>query len=194
MRETYLYRFFGHDGSLLYVGISERLGARFKEHRREKPWHEVATIRLESFATRKEAKDAERMAIQEEHPAWNVVHNGENTAHYASVESRLDALEQQISRLLEIAETKEAERPATSLRLINSDEAAEALGKPSGDALRASYRRNPGGVPAPVRIGRRLYWDRSDVESWVSKRTEETKARAARNAEYRRRVREAGLA
>lgn len=68
-----LYRFFDIDKRLLYVGISLRPWQRFLEHRSLKVWWQDAeSIRLEHFATRKEAAKAELHAIKTEQPLFNV--------------------------------------------------------------------------------------------------------------------------
>lgn len=74
MREavTFLYRFFDIADSLLYVGISMHIEARFGQHRRLKPWDQVARIQLETFPTRAATLEAELLAIQSEHPIWNI--------------------------------------------------------------------------------------------------------------------------
>lgn len=69
---TFLYRFFDSDNQLLYVGITHRVESRFAGHQRKKPWHLVARIQIEQFPTREEAAQAERLAIQTEHPIWNI--------------------------------------------------------------------------------------------------------------------------
>ena len=71
-----LYRFFTTDDVLLYVGVSLNPGARWKQHRADKPWwSEVATVTVETFPTRDVVLEAERTAIQAESPRYNVVHN-----------------------------------------------------------------------------------------------------------------------
>lgn len=70
---TYLYRFFDPAGQLLYVGISHRIENRFGTHKHQKPWDQVASIKIERFPTRLEAAQAERKAIATEKPAWNVI-------------------------------------------------------------------------------------------------------------------------
>ena len=74
---TTLYRMYDHDGNLVYVGITSRMnGTRFAQHDRDKSWWQsVSRIDLEHFATRQEALDAERVAIQTERPMRNVCHN-----------------------------------------------------------------------------------------------------------------------
>lgn len=71
-----LYRFFGRDGSLLYVGITANVGSRWKTHSREKPWWtEVASCTIEHFTDRPSVEGAEIQAIRTEAPQYNVVHN-----------------------------------------------------------------------------------------------------------------------
>lgn len=74
---THLYRFFGTDNRLLYVGITHYPSARFSQHKNHKPWSEIRRIELETFPDRQSAEIAERLAIQQEGPLWNVVYAGE---------------------------------------------------------------------------------------------------------------------
>jgi len=72
---TSLYRLFGADDELLYVGVAGNPGRRFEQHRKDKPWWgEVITVTLEHFPTRPDALAAEVTAIEEERPRYNVVH------------------------------------------------------------------------------------------------------------------------
>jgi predicted GIY-YIG superfamily endonuclease len=71
-----LYRFFAVDGTLLYVGISLNPGARWKQHRADKPWwSEVANVTIEHHPNRDSVMNAEREAIKAERPRYNRVHN-----------------------------------------------------------------------------------------------------------------------
>jgi predicted GIY-YIG superfamily endonuclease len=70
-----LYRFFADDGSLLYVGITWNIAARFPQHATEKPWwSEVANITIEAHPNRVAVLEAERQAISAESPRYNIVH------------------------------------------------------------------------------------------------------------------------
>lgn len=72
---TSLYRLFDADGQLLYIGIALDTVRRLDEHANDKPWWgEVATVTLEHYPGRVEAQEAERAAIQDEHPAYNICH------------------------------------------------------------------------------------------------------------------------
>jgi hypothetical protein len=73
-----LYRHFGHDGKLLYVGLTNEPPVRLRKHRQDKPWWlDVRNTTYEYFDTRPEVQEAERRAIRAEHPAWNVQHNNQ---------------------------------------------------------------------------------------------------------------------
>ena len=71
-RPTSLYRHFDASGRLLYVGVAVCVKARTKTHKLCSPWFgEVVHTQVCTFPTRAEALDAERVAIQFEHPACN---------------------------------------------------------------------------------------------------------------------------
>lgn len=73
--KTALYRHYDADGALLYVGTTARHLTRLVEHMRVSGWsEEIATITIEHFPTREEARTAERMAIRTENPRHNVHH------------------------------------------------------------------------------------------------------------------------
>lgn len=75
---TSLYRIYGQDRSLLYVGISMSAFRRMSEHRASKGWwRETAFIRVEHFDFRHEAEIAEIRAIRSEKPIYNVAYNDE---------------------------------------------------------------------------------------------------------------------
>lgn len=76
--KTILYRLYGGDGDLLYVGISDNWPSRMKQHKKDKHWFgEVERLDLQAFATRSEALLSERAAIESEKPKFNVVYNGQ---------------------------------------------------------------------------------------------------------------------
>lgn len=73
---TALYRFYDGDDRLLYVGIAVEPFRRMAQHRHGKGWwSDVARVELERFDTRAQAAEAERLAIANEQPLYNVVHN-----------------------------------------------------------------------------------------------------------------------
>jgi predicted GIY-YIG superfamily endonuclease len=70
-----LYRFFGPGGTLLYVGITNNPSRRFSQHGVQREWwSEVETIRMERHPDRESVLLAEKKAIQEERPKYNIVH------------------------------------------------------------------------------------------------------------------------
>ncbi len=71
---TAIYRLFGADGVLLYVGISNDPPVRYKQHAGDKPWwHEVATKVEEWQPDRATAKRLETKAITTESPRYNLL-------------------------------------------------------------------------------------------------------------------------
>lgn len=72
--ETYtLYRFFNEENELLYVGISMDFWNRFKNHQNRKSWwREVAFAKVAHLDDVNAATHAEKVAIAEERPIYNV--------------------------------------------------------------------------------------------------------------------------
>lgn len=72
MTET-LYRYYDN-GELLYVGISREPVQRMRAHSKTAPWWERANhATFEHFETREAVQVAERAAIRDEKPLFNVV-------------------------------------------------------------------------------------------------------------------------
>ena len=69
---TCVYRAYDVDGNLLYVGISMNLPARLECHRRKAWWPEVDEITVQWHDGREPAKAAERAAIRDEGPLYNI--------------------------------------------------------------------------------------------------------------------------
>lgn len=68
-----VYRIYDGNGSLLYVGMGRNPMNRWASHAAQHDWWAQArTFRVEWYATRKEAADAERKAIRTESPARNI--------------------------------------------------------------------------------------------------------------------------
>lgn len=81
MKPTTLYRLYDERMRLLYVGIAGNPGRRFEQHAGDKPWWgDVAHVRTEHFDTRGDAERAEREAIRDEHPLYNIVHRKSDPA------------------------------------------------------------------------------------------------------------------
>lgn len=75
-RPTFLYRMYGRNELLLYVGISCSFFDRMEDHYVRKDWFDdVHVIVAERFVDREAAENAEIAAIKTERPLHNVVHN-----------------------------------------------------------------------------------------------------------------------
>jgi hypothetical protein len=71
-----LYRYFDANGTLLYVGISGQLAQRDKSHISRSKWMQLtAGSTVERRKTLARVKLAERIAIETEHPIFNVAYN-----------------------------------------------------------------------------------------------------------------------
>lgn len=81
-----LYRIFDAVDALLYVGITMRPVERLHDHAHREWWQEAVTIRLQSFASREQLREAERAAILSESPRYNIVLNGLPRRRWYSIE------------------------------------------------------------------------------------------------------------
>lgn len=82
---TAVYRPFDRLDALLYVGITNNLEARFAQHAADKDWWSaVRRIEVHWYATRREALEAEWMAIKTEGPIHNKQHNPNYRGHLYS--------------------------------------------------------------------------------------------------------------
>lgn len=121
-----LYRMHGHDGDLLYVGITCRPPSRFKNHRNTKDWwSEVATIGVTTLASRDELLAMERQAIRTEAPRYNVMHNRRLTPRALPADDPTElppAESDDSARLLTIQQTADVLRlsKVTVYRLFDS--------------------------------------------------------------------------
>lgn len=71
-----LYRHFDSNSKLLYVGISQGVMTRTYSHERKSEWFDqVVRIEIEHYATEEAARNAEKVAIKNEHPIFNLTHN-----------------------------------------------------------------------------------------------------------------------
>lgn len=79
--EHTLYRFFSAADELLYVGITCNPGKRMERHRDTKAWwSEIARMALERHPNRAAVLAAERSAIEQEKPRYNIRLTGEPPA------------------------------------------------------------------------------------------------------------------
>ena len=70
---TALYRIFGGEDVLLYIGISKNFGARWSAHGRTQPWWpQVERRTIVWYDTWAEAKAEETAAIKAERPRYNI--------------------------------------------------------------------------------------------------------------------------
>lgn len=70
---TILYRLYGADDALLYIGITGNKVQRFEGHRRNtRWWKQVARKELTTFPDRASAVAAEEKAVLAEQPRYNV--------------------------------------------------------------------------------------------------------------------------
>lgn len=115
---TTLYRYFGAEHELLYVGISKHPLHRLGEHRVDKAWWlKIESVSLTHYSTRAEALAAEQAAIVAERPLHNIVHNGPRPL---APWQRAVQLDERIMILYEVAclmgpAVKGAARPASPL-------------------------------------------------------------------------------
>lgn len=71
---TALYRVWGKDDLLLYIGISDDFGRRWKQHAKQQLWwDEMKRLTADEwFDTRDDAEFAETVAIRTEKPKYNI--------------------------------------------------------------------------------------------------------------------------
>lgn len=70
---TNLYRHYNTTGILLYVGISLSAIRRLSQHSNRSRWfNQIAMIKIEKFESRDEAQFAEKQAIENEGPLFNI--------------------------------------------------------------------------------------------------------------------------
>lgn len=81
---TFLYRSYDEEGRALYVGITDRLTTRLREHERWALWwKDVRRWTVDSYPSRWEARRAEAVAIMTECPLHNIVRPARNWADEA---------------------------------------------------------------------------------------------------------------
>lgn len=73
---TALYRLFGENDALLYIGISDTFGRRWHEHAHSQPWWpEVRRQSIDWHPSREDAEREEALAVKAERPRFNKQHN-----------------------------------------------------------------------------------------------------------------------
>jgi predicted GIY-YIG superfamily endonuclease len=72
-----LYRLYGDDGKLLYIGIARNAKRRIYQHRGNGTWgHMIVRSEVEDYSTRKEALAKEEALIRAERPPYNKAFTG----------------------------------------------------------------------------------------------------------------------
>lgn len=118
-KRVVLYRFYGSNDVLLYVGVTAQPNERWGEHVRKKPWWpKVRRQTGEWFASREAAEDAERKAIETEEPLYNVVYSRRTPEPLTATETRL--LMYDLDAVLDTERIRLAELPAR-LRYLAPD-------------------------------------------------------------------------
>jgi predicted GIY-YIG superfamily endonuclease len=70
-----LYRHYDSDDTLLYVGISLNAVARLYQHKKSKHHEQIKKVKVEQFPSKEDALSAEKDAIVNEKPKYNIMHN-----------------------------------------------------------------------------------------------------------------------
>ena len=77
-----VYRLFDRS-TLLYIGYTGNVPVRFQQHARRSPWwKEVTSVKFAFYTSQEEAREAERTAILNEKPFYNIHHNRNAIPNY----------------------------------------------------------------------------------------------------------------
>ena len=151
---TALYRVWGGEGVLLYIGVSNNLPHRWNNHMRVQPWWgELRSLTVEWYETRDEAEAAEETAIKAEQPKYNVTHLAGPTRR------RLEA-----ARTPRPVQVKLKPRDDDENLLTNHEAAAMARLEPGEfvDLVRE------GNGPAGFRIGKQQVFRKGEIRYWIA--------------------------
>lgn len=96
-----LYRFFDEEENLLYIGITGDVWNRCKQHSKTQLWwSSVSTATFEHYENRIALEHAEKIAIHNERPKHNVIHNSAfRSDPMVEVLNKIAALEARLERL-----------------------------------------------------------------------------------------------
>lgn len=156
MRLTYLYRMFGADNTLLYIGISISAVARISQHYKDKEWaHEVVRILITPYESREDALEGEKIAIATERPKYNTHHNLTPTVEFTpSVAARARGISEGAASAAD-----------PDLKVYTRAEAAEMLGI---SVLTLDRLHAAGSGPARLRLSaRRVGYRARDLIAWA---------------------------
>lgn len=136
--EGHVYRQFNRKGKLLYVGSTSDVMRRTSEHGRNKDWfHEVHHITVEHYATREQAYWAEEIAIKNERPLYNVVHNGQRSDYVTSNERQATIL---VGRLLAARGIQQRVIPFTGFAMSDQKSDGQFTFEGSCSIIETSYK------------------------------------------------------
>jgi hypothetical protein len=96
-----LYRVFGEADLLLYVGISNSFGRRWREHAKKQPWWgEMRRLTVDCwYPSRAEAEEAETAAIKADTPKYNKKNAGSKASNHQD-ENDYDTIVKQSSQAI----------------------------------------------------------------------------------------------
>lgn len=95
MKPSRLYRYFNAEDELLYIGISLCAFTRLRQHIGIDEWAgQITKVTIEHFANRSAALQAERKAIREEKPKYNIYHKNSKPTKEEQQEEELTKFEQ----------------------------------------------------------------------------------------------------
>lgn len=98
-----LYRFYGADRDLLYIGISLHPFQRMGQHRTDKSWWgEVSKVTIDRYPSRQAVLAAERVAIKVENPKYNIVHAKPKRTRAPRIESQYTYWEPAVCRWMTV--------------------------------------------------------------------------------------------
>lgn len=87
--EAFVYRLYGEGRRLLWIGCTNDLRRRLRQHRTRKAWWpEVVSCEAKWFDNYREAGDAERGALWRERPAYNLMFVGGQLLPYRQAPRR----------------------------------------------------------------------------------------------------------
>lgn len=112
-----LYRCFDKDQNLLYIGISSSVLARLSQHSHQSHWFSgLVYVKIEKFASLCDAACAEKNAIKNEHPQFNIIYNKQKKIKIKKLSKRQEAIKrvdefmQRVEREYEKEQAKEKEK------------------------------------------------------------------------------------
>jgi hypothetical protein len=144
MSKTHLYRWFDKAENLLYVGISYDAIERFKDgHKRAAVWADLAVkMTSQIYDDRRQALEAEKLAIQTERPKFNIIHSigklmNDELLTLAEATRRANVSEMTLRKYLKPSETYPASRLPNARKILRGNDRQETWAIPVGDLVAA---------------------------------------------------------